>query len=130
MRMFFVRFGQVHIGRVTIPLITVTDYDRAIRLFRRRGGTILFLVRAMPLVHGIISIPAGIVRMNIGLFVFFIALGSATWITPFVLLGYWLGHNWDQVLHVLDVYETIWYLLLALIVTFYVVYRVRRAHAK
>jgi membrane protein DedA with SNARE-associated domain len=130
MRMLFVRFGQVRIGRVTISLITVTDYDRAIRLFKRRGGTILFLVRAMPLVHGIISIPAGIVRMNIGLFIVYFGLGSATWITPFVLLGYWLGHNWEQVLHVLDVYETIWYVLLALMGTLYLVYRARKAQVK
>lgn len=38
-----------------------------------------------------ISIPAGLAKMNVGIFAIFTALGALVWNTVLALLGYWLS---------------------------------------
>ena len=92
------RYGHFRILRFTINVVSVEEYDRGMALFQRYGGRIVFAARLLPLVHGVVSIPAGVVRMSLPLFIVYTALGSALWIAPLTLLGYWLGANWRQVL--------------------------------
>jgi membrane protein DedA with SNARE-associated domain len=64
------RYGKLRFIGVTITIISVEEYNRGMRLFRQHGGIIVFVARIMLLVHGIVSIPAGVVRMNLGTFLF------------------------------------------------------------
>lgn len=122
-RRFIARFGTWHIRRIRITLLAVADYDRGLQLFRQRGTFIVFVGRLMPVVHGVVSIPAGVIRMNIWLFLLYTALGSALWILPLTLLGYWLGENWKTMLQWVDFYQN---LLLGFLVAFFIFYIVRR----
>jgi membrane protein DedA with SNARE-associated domain len=124
------RYGKFHFLRVTITLVTVEEYNRAMQLFERHGGIIVFVARIMPFVHGVVSIPAGVVRMNLGAFLLYTALGAAAWITPLTWLGYWLGDNWEQALHWLDIYETGWYLLMGTAILLYIIRRITTSRAK
>jgi membrane protein DedA with SNARE-associated domain len=73
----------------------------------------------MPFIHGMISVPAGVVRMNVFKFYFYTAIGSLLWIAPTVLLGYVLGSQWKTVLSILDAYEYLWYALIGLAIGYY-----------
>lgn len=126
-RSFIERYGRIRLGRVGVQIFTVDEYDRAMTLFRRYGGIVVCVGRIMPLVHGVVSIPAGVVGMNFPVFMFYTALGAFLWIAPLTLLGYWLGDNWDRVLYWLDVYENVWYALMAVALAAYIYYRFRRA---
>jgi membrane protein DedA with SNARE-associated domain len=64
-RAAIVRFGHIRIGRFAFTLIAVADYDQAVALFQRRGGSIVLIARLMPLVHSVVSIPAGVTRMRL-----------------------------------------------------------------
>ncbi|HEY4024209.1 MAG TPA: DedA family protein [Pseudonocardiaceae bacterium] len=81
-----------------IPLITVADVDRAEAWFSRHGTKAVLFGRMMPFFRGIISIPAGVERMNYGLFLLYTTAGSLVWNTVFVILGDILGHRWYVVL--------------------------------
>jgi membrane protein DedA with SNARE-associated domain len=48
-------------------------------------------------VRSLVSIPAGIERMNIGAFVLYTAIGSAIWNSVLIGLGWWLGDRWEEV---------------------------------
>jgi membrane protein DedA with SNARE-associated domain len=48
-----------------------------------------------PAIRELISIPAGIGRMNIMKFIFFTFAGSAVWSVALTLLGYFLGDAWS-----------------------------------
>lgn len=124
-RQGIVRFGRLRLGRLKVTIIPVEDYDRAVLLFQRRGGTIVLVARLVPLVHSVVSIPAGVTRMRLLPFVIYTVIGSALWIAPLTVLGMWLGSNWERILSWLDIYQNVWYGLMGLAVLGMIVRRVR-----
>ena len=122
-RVLIAHYGTLRILGFNLRLTSVEEYDQALALFERRGNVIVFVARIMPVVHSVVSIPAGVVRMNLVLFVFYTILGAAAWIIPLTLLGYWLGENWQQVLDWLDTYQTVWYGMMAVALAAYIFYR-------
>lgn len=71
--------------------------DQADRWFARRGGRAVFLGRLIPVIRSFISIPAGVERMPLPRFLAYTTAGSGLWNTLFVLLGYALGSQWEQI---------------------------------
>ncbi|MEU3305788.1 DedA family protein [Nocardiopsis sp. NPDC055551] len=80
-----------------VPLVKLSDIDRTEAWFRRHGTKAILLGRMVPIFRSFISIPAGIERMRLSVFLALTALGSAVWNTVFVLLGYHLGEQWHVV---------------------------------
>lgn len=78
-------------------LLDEEDFDKAADWFGRHGGKAVFLGRLVPGVRSVISMPAGIEMMSIPRFALFTILGSAIWDGALVLLGWWLGSNWEMV---------------------------------
>ena len=111
-------------------IMSVEDYDRAVGLFQRWGGAIVLIARIMPLVHGVVSIPAGVTRMRLFPFIVYTAIGSALWIAPLTYFGLWLGNNWERVLYWMDVYEYGWYVVMALGVVVLVFRRLQARQAR
>jgi membrane protein DedA with SNARE-associated domain len=124
------RYGKIRLLGRDFRFVSVEEFDKALRLFERHGGKIVFVARLMPLVHGVVSIPAGVTRMKLLPFLLYTAVGAALWIGPLSLFGYWLGNNWEQVLYYLDVYENIIYVLIVAAVVYYVIRRVQRSRNK
>lgn len=120
------RYGRLTLWRLNLHFVSVEEYDRALALFKRRGGAIVLIARLMPLVHGVVSIPAGVARMPFLPFMLYTAVGSALWIAPLSLLGYWLGSEWERVLDIMNVYENLWYVGIALLVVWYIYRRWRK----
>ena len=58
--------------------------------FRTRGAVSIFLGRLLPAVRHLISIPAGLSRMNFGTFSLFTILGAAIWNVVLAAMGYLL----------------------------------------
>lgn len=63
--------------------------------FQRHGVIAVFSGRMAPAIRELISIPAGIGRMNLIKFVLFTFAGSAIWSVTLTLLGYFLGDAWS-----------------------------------
>jgi membrane protein DedA with SNARE-associated domain len=110
------RYGAFRLIRWRVEIVTPADYDLALTWFERRGGWVIFIARIMPLVHSVVSIPAGVTRMNLLAFLLITTLGVVAWIAPLSIFGYWLGNNWEQVLNALNVYQNVWYVLMALFI--------------
>lgn len=64
---------------------------RAEQLFCQYGEITTFVCRLIPVVRQLISIPAGISRMNFGRFSLFTGAGAGLWIVLLAGLGYWFG---------------------------------------
>jgi membrane protein DedA with SNARE-associated domain len=69
--------------------------DRAEELFREYGEVTTFVCRLIPVVRQLISIPAGVSRMNLGRFSLFTGVGAGIWVVILAALGYWFGATTD-----------------------------------
>lgn len=65
--------------------------DRAEALFREYGEITTFVCRLLPAIRQLISIPAGLSRMNVWRFSLFTALGAGLWVAVLTFVGYGLG---------------------------------------
>lgn len=72
-------------------LLSPEKVEKSERYFDRHGAISTFIGRLIPAIRQLISIPAGLARMNIGAFVTFTALGALLWNIVLALLGYWLS---------------------------------------
>lgn len=72
-------------------LIDRAKVDKAEKYFDKHGAASTFIGRLIPAVRQLISIPAGLSRMNIGVFVIFTGLGALVWNAILGLLGWYLS---------------------------------------
>jgi membrane protein DedA with SNARE-associated domain len=78
-------------------MVKERDLDKAVRWFERHGGKAVFFGRLAPVVRSLVSVPAGVARMPLGLFLLYTTLGSLLWNSVSVGLGWWLGDRWELV---------------------------------
>lgn len=84
-------FADSRLGKAC--LINRKKVDNAEAYFDRHGAVSTFIGRLIPAVRQLISIPAGLSRMNIWVFIVFTALGALVWNGILAALGWWLGQT-------------------------------------
>jgi membrane protein DedA with SNARE-associated domain len=80
-----------------LPLVKVSDLVRTEEWFARHGTKAVLLGRMVPVFRSLVSVPAGLERMPMPVFIMLTALGSLVWNSVLVMAGYWLGDRWDAV---------------------------------
>ncbi len=93
-RRFLVRYGRY-------VFISSRSLEKMDRFFERHGAVSTFTGRLIPGVRQLISIPAGLARMPLGLFSLYTALGAGIWGAILTLLGYFIGGNEELIAHYL-----------------------------
>jgi membrane protein DedA with SNARE-associated domain len=83
------RFANSRFGHAC--LIDQAKVEKAEAYFEKKGAISTFVGRLIPAVRQLISIPAGLARMNIGVFALFTTLGAGIWNIVLAGLGYWLS---------------------------------------
>ncbi len=81
-------FANSRLGRMC--LLDQQKVEQAEAFFRRYGVAATLIGRLVPAVRQLISIPAGLARMNLVKFILFTALGAGAWNVVLALLGYLL----------------------------------------
>jgi membrane protein DedA with SNARE-associated domain len=88
-------------------LLSENDFDRANNWFQHHGDIIIFFGRMIPMIRSLISIPAGLARMNPIRFTLFTALGTAFWSFGLAFAGKLFGENWILIDQFLSKYDLI-----------------------
>lgn len=99
------------------------DVDLAKGWFRERGRSAVFLCRLIPIVRSLISIPAGIARMQFVPFLVFTAAGSLLWNTVLVYAGRIAGDSWEKVSAAFGVYSDLFLMIAGISIAFTVLFR-------
>ncbi len=83
------KFANSRFGHMC--LIDEAKVEKAEQYFDKHGAISTFIGRLIPAVRQLISIPAGLARMNLAKFVLFTSLGAGVWNIVLASLGYWLS---------------------------------------
>ncbi|PTI74692.1 DedA family protein [Staphylococcus succinus] len=108
---FINRYGK-------ILRVKIKDLDKTIGWFEKYGYWTIFFCRFVPLLRSLISIPAGLTRMNLPLFIVFTTIGTLIWNVVLIYLGQAVGGNWHTIVNYMDVYSRIIYIVLAILIIF------------
>jgi membrane protein DedA with SNARE-associated domain len=125
-------FGAMWIGRAFILrygryfFVKPSTLDKMDRFFDTHGPISTFTGRLIPGIRQLISLPAGLARMDLRLFVLYTALGAGIWGTVLTLLGYLIGDNEALVKTYLTQITLITLALVALMLMFYVYWQKRK----
>lgn len=84
-------------------LVTEEKVKKSEAYFDKHGPIATFIGRLIPAIRQLISIPAGLSRMNIAKFCTFTSLGAFVWNCILAGLGVWLYHAVDKA----DLYATV-----------------------
>jgi membrane protein DedA with SNARE-associated domain len=78
-------------------LVDTEDIKKTEKWFNRRGEITIFIARLVPVVRHLISLIAGIGKMNVKKFTLYTILGAALWNGILTYLGVILGQHWNEV---------------------------------
>lgn len=107
------------------------DVKRANDWFKRYGAWAVLLCRFIPVLRVLITIPAGINKMNVATFTTLSLLGTTIWNFALILLGRLLSDSFDVLMSGIHTYSYFMYVILIIIIL-YVLYRLffKKSNAK
>ncbi|WP_224704096.1 DedA family protein [Devosia aquimaris] len=105
------RFGRV-------MAFNADEIDMAVGWFTRFGPVIVLFGRLIPLIRTLISIPAGLSRMPLPIFLLASAAGALVWNTILTMAGFILHEHYEVIEVVLD---PLTYIVLGLVVVLYLI---------
>lgn len=87
------RFAESRFGHMC--LLDGAKVENAERYFDKHGAVGTFFGRLVPAVRQLISIPAGLARMNIARFFLYTTLGAGIWNCILAAMGWYIGRNYS-----------------------------------
>lgn len=94
-------------------LVSEREYRHAEHWFQKYGDKIIFISRILPAVRTVISLPAGVFKMDIKKFIIYTTVGCFLWSIFLTYVGFYLGENWASLE---GYYRKFEYLIVAVIV--------------
>lgn len=83
------------------------DVYHAQEWFNSKGNLTVFFCRFIPIIRSLISIPAGMAKMNMGKFMAMTLSGTLIWNIVLVWLGRFAGESWGKVAAYMDTYSEV-----------------------
>lgn len=108
-------------------LMKVSDVDKSLVWFERYGKWSVFFGRLIPGIRSLISIPAGVAKMNLAFFGLLTAVGSLIWNSILIWAGVVLGERWETVSTWFGQYANVAYAVIVLVALVFLIHLIRRS---
>ena len=125
-RPFLYRWGRYF-------FIKAENLKKAEDVFLKNGEITTFICRLVPVIRQLISIPAGLSRMNYFRFVLFTGLGASIWVMMLTYIGYYLGAHSEGMSYGELVYKgkeiisaNLTWIILALVILSFIYFTLKR----
>ena len=118
-RKFILKYGRYF-------FIKEETLDKLESFFSKHGEISTFTGRLIPGIRQLISLPAGLARMNLAKFSFYTAIGAGIWVIVLVAVGYLVGSNEELISEYLKSATLIALISVAFIAIFYITRHKRR----
>jgi membrane protein DedA with SNARE-associated domain len=115
------KFAESKIGRLF--LLSKEKVEHAENYFIRNGKSSTFIGRLVPGVRHLISIPAGLSKMNLRTFMFYTFVGAGIWNIILSIIGYYIYDLRDKIFPYLD---NVLYVLGAIFVVYLIIKGIKR----
>jgi membrane protein DedA with SNARE-associated domain len=107
-------------------LVDTQDIKRTEEWFNKRGELTVFLARLVPVVRHLISLIAGIGKMDVKKFSLYTIIGATIWNTILAYLGMFLGKHWEEVSQYMESLDLVIVVLLVIGVLYFVYRHLKR----
>ncbi len=123
------KFANSRLGHIC--LLDQDKVERAETFFNDHGSVSTFVGRLIPAIRQLISIPAGLAKMNVGKFLIFTTLGAGIWNSVLATAGYYMQSVLpeDQMMEKITEYSTefkIICLVAAVVIVAYIAFKAFR----
>ena len=115
-RKILIRYGKYF-------FIKPSTLDKMDSFFAKHGHISTFTGRLIPGIRQLISIPAGLAKMNIVEFSLYTSLGAGIWALVLTLLGYFIGQNQELINAYLEQITIAVLVVIVLLVSWYIYYQ-------
>jgi len=112
-RKFLLKFGKYF-------FVSEKALNKMETFFAKHGAISTFSGRLIPGIRQLISIPAGLSKMDLKVFILYTALGALVWSIILVALGYIIGENQDLIKEYLSLIVTITLACVTIITAIYI----------
>ena len=99
------------------------------KYFTKKGDITIFISRFIPIIRHLISIPAGMGKMNVLKFSIYTIIGAALWNSFLTYIGIKLKDNWKEVMKYSSIIDKV-VLVIIVLVCVYGVYKFFQARKK
>ncbi|WXG41870.1 MAG: DedA family protein [Candidatus Freyarchaeum deiterrae] len=118
------RAGIIKYGKYI--LLRESHVEQAESWFQKYGDKAIFASRLLPVLRTVISLPAGIGKMDPKKFTLYTFVGSIPWDFALAYLGYTLGQNWNAIEGYFKYIDILIIVAAVAIIAFYIIRRRRR----
>jgi len=101
-------------------LINQDELKATEKFFQKNGQITIFISRFIPIIRHLISLPAGMAKMNLGKFLLLTVLGAGLWNSFLTVLGYHLRQNWQLVIKYSKVVDDLMIIVILIFITLYI----------
>lgn len=100
-------------------LLDIEDYNLTKRFFNRYGKMTIFISRFIPIIRHLISLPAGMAKMNLCTFILLTAIGAGLWNSFLAIVGFYLKQNWERVMEYSKIVDILVIIILLILIALF-----------
>lgn len=112
------------VGRILC--LKESDIVKSDSSFNKNGDLTVLYCRFIPIVRSLISIPAGVNKMKLSIFLLYTFVGSLIWNTVLVCLGKLVGENYMVVAGVFSKYSKVILILLICLIVYKIIKKIKK----